>query len=458
MNDVSTFMQSYIPDHDHTPYKHTQHKTVKARQKRKQQEDAKKLAAKKAAEEKKARAKQLRHASKAKDAASRSKYDLKDGKVHCTFCNEFIEELEFDDHYVSHPTHIRDRIWLGNAENSKDLSFIKHYGITHILNCTKEIDLPKEVSKKLKSFKRIAIQDKNSETIMDYIHDSNTFIESALGEAAYNVVFVHCREGRSRSVSFLCAYLMWKEKLSFYAALSDIRTKRHIVLPNNKFYSELERFDKILPLNRGKYGALNDSFTLQKPVKDNASKFEWPESSTDDTKMNGYAHSNVEDEKESMVSPSSTASPSRAAKNFRAHGRRRSSSLSSLEWNALLSPSNAGRGRVSINYDSQSNGRKLSPVRGSPVGKKERYKNGWKDVIYDESNIKPSARSKSKGKSSSKKKKKSSSKTKKKKQGDLDVEDAMDVSDIFPDAQTNGDASSSKKKKNKKKKKHKSST
>ena len=37
---------------------------------------------------------------------------------------------------------------------------------------------------------------------------------------------------------------MWKEGITFLSALADIRSKRHIVLPNNKFYAELERFDK----------------------------------------------------------------------------------------------------------------------------------------------------------------------------------------------------------------------
>ncbi len=69
-------------------------------------------------------------------------------------------------------------------------------------------------------------------------------IEKALSESSFNIIFVHCREGRSRSVSFLSAYLMWKEKQLFHAILSDITSKRHIVLPNNKFYSELEKYDK----------------------------------------------------------------------------------------------------------------------------------------------------------------------------------------------------------------------
>merc|ERR1712228_1064327 len=113
---------------------------------------------------------------------------------------------------------------------------------------------------------------KEHETILDYINLSNKFIDKALGDSSFNVVFIHCREGRSRSVSFLCCYLMWKESMSFIAALSDIRSKRHIVLPNNKFYRELEKFDKEIIVDREennckKFGSANKSFKLMKVAK-----------------------------------------------------------------------------------------------------------------------------------------------------------------------------------------------
>merc|ERR1712157_627054 len=90
-------------------------------------------------------------------------------------------------------------------------------------------------------------------------------------------IFIHCREGRSRSVSFLCCYLMWKESMSFIAALSDIRSKRHIVLPNNKFYRELEKFDKQIVIDREednckKFGSPSKKFKLQKVAKNDKHK------------------------------------------------------------------------------------------------------------------------------------------------------------------------------------------
>jgi len=451
-----------------------------ARQKRKQQEEAEKLAKQKAAEEKKLRAKQLRQASKAKDKKQRARFSIRGGLVHCRFCNDMINEIEFDDHYVSHPTHIRERIWLGNAENSKDINIIKKCGITHILNCTREIDLPKNISKKIKSFKRISIQDKNSETILDYINESNQFIEKALAESKFNVVFVHCREGRSRSVSFLSAYLMWKEKISFLTALADIRSKRSIVLPNNKFYRELEKLSNELVIDRQdsskKYGTPNNSFKLKKVLttkpsthsdnndndNNNNSQFGFPNgSSTDDVKIDGQPSL------ETQLSNLSAISPLSPENQNNSHRRQRSSSLSHIE---RMSPSmarNGGRNGRNARIRNGGNygkaGRALSPVQGSPVGKKAKAANKnspWSDIIYDD-NIKPKKKKTKNGTSS--KKKKSSDKDKKKKKGkkdkdkdkDLDIEEAMDASDIFKNGKKKKKSSDKKKSKNGESKKKK---
>merc|ERR1719464_284369 len=88
-----------------------------ARQKRKEQEEAAKLKKQQEAEEKKQRAKALRNASKAKESSRRHQRlgTIMGNMIHCRFCDQMIDQMEFDEHKVSHPTHIRQRIWLGNA-------------------------------------------------------------------------------------------------------------------------------------------------------------------------------------------------------------------------------------------------------------------------------------------------------------------------------------------------------
>jgi len=423
-----------------------------ARQKRKEEEERQKLEAAKAAEEKRKRAKELRNATRTKAIEHRRKVTIMGNLIHCRYCDAMIDQMEFDDHKVSHPTHIRDRIWLGNAENSKDIEVIKKCKITHILNCTIKIDLAKNVSKRIKSFKRISIQDKESETILDYINQSNKFIEKALGDNKLNVLFIHCREGRSRSVSFLCAYLMWKEKITFHGALSDITSKRHIVLPNNKFYRELELFDKDLIKDRKqgncrKYGKPDTSFKTKKLLVNDGKSISLmqqkhdqivPKNNTDEVKLQCIVRNDSNSNRMSSRLMNGM-SPISMTKNGSVEHRRRSSSMSGINGTFFehsngsnpLSPNN-----FRINTKAPTNGTSLSSVKGSPSTKKQKYQSSdpWKDIDDDDK---------------LKKKKKKSNK-KKKKKDEFDVEEAMDVTDIFPT-----DQNKKKKKKNGSKKKKK---
>jgi len=57
-----------------------------------------------------------------------------------------------------------------------------------------------------------------------------------------NILLIHCREGKSRSSSFLCGYLIWKENIAFDSALSTVRSRRTVAMPNPKFFKQLEEF------------------------------------------------------------------------------------------------------------------------------------------------------------------------------------------------------------------------
>ena len=48
-------------------------------------------------------------------------------------------------------------------------------------------------------------------------------------------VLVHCAAGISRSASVVVAFLMWRQGLSYEAALARVRDKRPFVLPNRGF-------------------------------------------------------------------------------------------------------------------------------------------------------------------------------------------------------------------------------
>eukprot|EP01084_Bolivina_argentea_P129363 228478_1 len=217
---------------------------------------------------------------------------------------------------------------------------------------------------------------------------------------------------------------MWKEKVSFHAVLSDITSKRHIVLPNNKFYGELEKLDKQLVKDRKgnlykRYGKPSNAFKLQK-LKGNQMKymnqqvlnsvFGYPDKYTDDVKFEEYPE--ILEKRESvrniLLSPTNSNSDS--------HRRRRSSltDIAFVQYDATSPMHRASMGiavgmnGVDHSYNYQS---KLSPVAGSPSTKKKKASDPWRDAARANKTRKKSKEKESKSaKKGSKKKKKKKSK------------------------------------------------
>ncbi|CAD7971174.1 unnamed protein product [Amoebophrya sp. A25] len=62
--------------------------------------------------------------------------------------------------------------------------------------------------------------------------------------SSHKGVLVCCRQGRSRSVSVVCAFLMLRRGYSFDAALDLIRSKRPVVSPNMGFVLCLKKLER----------------------------------------------------------------------------------------------------------------------------------------------------------------------------------------------------------------------
>jgi len=184
--------------------------------------------------------------AKSKDTKSRQKHkEVGDGLYECSVCQAHVAEYMLEDHLAEHPQQIKDRIWLGAAVNMENLEFLKAEGITHILNCTQEVELPKKVESYVKGFQRVAIQDRTTEDLLSVIYKGILWIDEVLSNEK-NIILIHCREGKSRSASFLCGFLIWKENVAFESALSTVRSRRTVAMPNPKFYKQLEEFAAVI--------------------------------------------------------------------------------------------------------------------------------------------------------------------------------------------------------------------
>lgn len=85
------------------------------------------------------------------------------------------------------------------------------------------------------------------EQIKDKFEKVFNFIENAKQKNLK--IFVHCQIGRSRSVAFVIAYLMWKNKISLNKAFEFVQNKRPIANPNMNFMKQLKEYEYSLRRN-----------------------------------------------------------------------------------------------------------------------------------------------------------------------------------------------------------------
>jgi protein-tyrosine phosphatase len=98
----------------------------------------------------------------------------------------------------------------------------------------------------------LPILDTPNENIAKYFKQAVQFIQDAFNENSTNKVLVHCFAGKSRSTSFILAYLMMDKGLSLKDAVELTRSKRTIAEPNPGFMIQLKAFEKVI------FGTLSD--------------------------------------------------------------------------------------------------------------------------------------------------------------------------------------------------------
>ncbi|KAJ3325885.1 hypothetical protein HDV06_002270 [Boothiomyces sp. JEL0866] len=122
---------------------------------------------------------------------------------------------------------------------------LSNLGVTHILNMAAEIPISKVVQESGKfGLKWIPVLD-NTEVDMDEaLQQAIDFINDAVTSNPNAIVFVHCKAGRSRSVSAVIGYLVAKEKYTLKTAYDLMRKVRKGVSPNLGFMAALLKVEK----------------------------------------------------------------------------------------------------------------------------------------------------------------------------------------------------------------------
>uniref|UniRef100_A0A8C6UYJ8 Dual specificity protein phosphatase n=1 Tax=Neogobius melanostomus TaxID=47308 RepID=A0A8C6UYJ8_9GOBI len=146
---------------------------------------------------------------------------------------------------TKHCHEVYPRIYVGNAFVASNVLRLKRLGITHILNAA-EGNSFMHVNTSADfyggsgiTYHGIPASDTDHFDISVYFEEAADFIAKALAyKNGKGKVYVHCREGYSRSPTLVIAYLMLRQNMDVHTALAMVRHKREIG-PNDGFLRQL---------------------------------------------------------------------------------------------------------------------------------------------------------------------------------------------------------------------------
>ncbi|XP_015795340.1 dual specificity protein phosphatase 3 isoform X1 [Tetranychus urticae] len=146
-------------------------------------------------------------------------------------------------------------IYVGDGTTALCTSLLRRLGITHVLNAA----WGKSRSLNLVNTNESFYRDAGIEFMGIEALDMSTFLLSPHFEAAADFidkaiitggkVYVHCRQGISRSATLVLAYLMIKRDFTVQEAVRTVRRERDII-PNEGFLKQLCLLNETLLLDR----------------------------------------------------------------------------------------------------------------------------------------------------------------------------------------------------------------
>lgn len=133
-------------------------------------------------------------------------------------------------------TQITENIYLGSITETKN-EFLVEHNISLILNFARECEYDSNV--KQLHFK---FDDDHRQNLLSHFDGVVDIIKQHVENKG--VVLIHCFAGKSRSVSFVLAYLMKEQHMSLYDAFKYVSEKRD-VYPNISFIEQLIKYEKL---------------------------------------------------------------------------------------------------------------------------------------------------------------------------------------------------------------------
>lgn len=122
-------------------------------------------------------------------------------------------------------TRVLQNLIIGGLEEAFDQQLLDAYKVTHILNVASECNIKERVDF---CYTKIAIEDDSvNHDISVILPHCMEFIKCS--HRGGGVVFIHCLEGKSRSVCVALVYMVLECGFSFEDAYKTIENKRSII-------------------------------------------------------------------------------------------------------------------------------------------------------------------------------------------------------------------------------------
>jgi protein-tyrosine phosphatase len=137
--------------------------------------------------------------------------------------------------------HIVDNIYLGDFRAADNIELLTKMEITHIINCADNI--PEQFPTQF-NYLPLKLKDDKKQDLTEAIQRSLEFIHQS--DVENKKVFIHCKQGVSRSCSIVVAYLISSKNMSYDEAIEVILKERNVVLPNPNFESQLRKFEEMI--------------------------------------------------------------------------------------------------------------------------------------------------------------------------------------------------------------------
>lgn len=140
---------------------------------------------------------------------------------------------------VSYPNEILNWMYLGDLTSAFDMVRTSFIPIDALLSLVDfEID---NLSSNLKRHFIIKSSDRKNEVLP--LLSAIEMLSTWRKEYPQKKILVHCRVGRSRSVSIVVAWLIWNNRWSFERSYNFVRSRRPISKPNDGFIKQLKELE-----------------------------------------------------------------------------------------------------------------------------------------------------------------------------------------------------------------------